>query len=235
VFLLTALVAYAVATRSAFYQHYLGEAPPTGLEAKAEDSKLLREEQEAPRVPVRVNPGRVMLEILPYAIAVFLTFLVTLGAFPAITAQVVSTMDAETEWASKFYVPVACFLLFNIGDFIGRYLAGLVQWPRPGKVGAYITLGLSLARFAFLPLFLVCNIRPGNNVTPVVMESDVAYIVIMALFSITNGYVGSICMMSGPQVVRPEEAQTAASLMVALLGLGLGSGAFLSNFFAKLI
>ena len=38
-----------------------------------------------------------------------------------------------------------------------------------------------------------------------------------------------------PQVVRPEEAQTAASLMVALLGLGLGSGAFLSNFFAKLI
>jgi len=235
VFLLTALVAYAVATRSAFYQHYLGEAPPAGLEAKAEDSKLLREEQEAPRVPVRVNPGRVMLEILPYAIAVFLTFLVTLGAFPAITAQVVSTMDAETEWASKFYVPVACFLLFNIGDFIGRYLAGLVQWPRPGKVGAYITLGLSLARFAFLPLFLVCNIRPGNNVTPVVMESDVAYIVIMALFSITNGYVGSICMMSGPQVVRPEEAQTAASLMVALLGLGLGSGAFLSNFFAKLI
>jgi len=235
VFLLTALVAYAVATRTAFYQHHLGEAPPATLESKAEDSKLLREEQEAPRVPVKVNPGRVMLEILPYAIAVFLTFLVTLGAFPAITAQVVSTMHPDTLWASKFYVPVACFLLFNIGDFVGRYLAGLVQWPRPGRVGAYITLGLSLARFAFLPLFLICNIRPGNNVTPVVMESDVAYIIVMALFSITNGYVGSICMMSGPQVVRPEEAQTAASLMVALLGLGLGSGAFLSNFFAKLI
>ena len=82
-------------------------------------------------------------------------------------------------------------------------------------------------------------------------------------FSITNGYVGSICMMSAPQVkftvhctvssvqypsirknfwkivnpqvVRPEEGQTAASLMVALLGLGLGSGAFLSNYFVMLI
>ena len=38
-----------------------------------------------------------------------------------------------------------------------------------------------------------------------------------------------------PQTVRSEEGQTAASLMVALLGLGLGSGAFLSNYFVMLI
>ena len=36
----------------------------------------------------QVNPGRVMLQILPYAIAVLLTFLVTLSAFPAVSAQV---------------------------------------------------------------------------------------------------------------------------------------------------
>ena len=35
--------------------------------------------------------------------------------------QVVSTMSADSLWASKFYVPVACFLLFNVGDYIGRY------------------------------------------------------------------------------------------------------------------
>ena len=75
---------------------------------------------------------------------------------------------------------------------------------------------------------------------------------IMLFCSISNGYVGSICMMSAPQVkrispvcnistyvyfqiVRSEEGQTAASLMVALLGLGLGSGAFLSNYFVMLI
>ena len=54
-----------------------------------------------------------------------------------------------------------------------------------GFPGARITTPTILVRFAFLPLFLVCNIRPGNNVTPVVMESDVAYIVIMALFRCT--------------------------------------------------
>ena len=35
-------------------------------------------------------------------------------------------------------------------------------------------------------------------------------------------------MMSAPQIVKGSEGQTAASLMVALLGLGLGTGALLS-------
>ena len=174
-----------------------------------------------------------------------------------------STAGQDTLWGSKFYVPVACFLLFNIGDYVGRlllhiclrvllspscffrFLAGLVQWPKPGKLGSYITLGLSLARYApewflgryspifirfvFIPLFLICNVRPGDRgVTDVYMASDVAYIIVMALFrwknhpfslkvpwnrrvevwstnmlpcSISNGYVGSICMMSAPQVI----------------------------------
>jgi len=100
----------------------------------------------------------------------------------------------------------------------------------------FIFLYIFNFRFVFLPLFLFCNIRPGERgLTPVLFESDAVYIIIMLLFSVSNGYIGSICMISGPQMVRSEEAQTAASLMVALLGLGLGSGAFLSNFFVKLI
>ena len=50
----------------------------------------------------------------------------------------------------------------------------------------------------------------------------------MALFSLSNGYLSQICMMSAPQLVKGAEAQTAGSLMVALLGLGLGSGALVS-------
>lgn len=236
VFLLTALLAYAYATRTEFYQHYLGEKPGSDVETKPEDSKLLQEKDSSPRLPVKVNPGRVMLEILPYGCAVLLTFLVTLGSFPAIAMQVVSTLEPDTAWAKTFYIPVACFLLFNVGDYVGRFLAGLIQWPRPGKAGAMIILILAIARFVFIPLFLLCNVRPSDRgITSVQFESDVAYIIIMSIFSISNGYIGSICMISGPQVVQPEEAQTAASLMVALLGLGLGLGAFLSNYFVLLI
>lgn len=37
------------------------------------------------------------------------------------------------------------------------------------------------------------------------------------------------------QICKPEEGQTAGSLMVALLGLGLGAGSFASNLFVKLL
>jgi len=236
VFLFTALIAYGVATRSEFYQHYLGEKNSTDSEKKPEDFNLIDNGAACPSVPIKVNPLSVLIQVSPYAAAVFMCFLVTLGCFPAITMHVKSTLPKGSSWADTFIVPVACFLLFNVGDYLGRFLAGIIQWPKPGKVGSFITLFLSIARLVFLPLFLFCNIRPdARSLSSVMFESDVAYIIIMLLFSVSNGYIGSICMMSGPQLVRSEEAQTAASLMVALLGLGLGSGAFLSNFFVKLL
>lgn len=236
VFLLTALIAYGIATRSDFYQFYLGEKTVQLKEKKPEDSKLLENGDTGPSLPVKVNPFSVLIQISPYAGAVFACFMVTLGSFPAITAQVVSTMPSDSVWASTFYVPVSCFLLFNIGDYLGRFLAGLVQWPKPGKVGSYVILALSIIRLVFIPLFLFCNIRPSDRgMSGVLFESDTAYIIIMILFSMSNGYIGSICMISGPQMVAGEEASTAASLMVACLGLGLGVGAFLSNFFVQLI
>ena len=92
VFLLTALVAYGMVTRSEFYQHHLGEVGSQGAEdkeKKPEDSKLLESNGDgAPSIPVKVNPFRVLIQISPYAAAVLLCFLVTLGCFPAITAQV---------------------------------------------------------------------------------------------------------------------------------------------------
>ena len=41
-------------------------------------------------------------------------------------------------------------------------------------------------------------------------------------------------MMSGPKISHPDDQMTAASLMVAFLGLGLGAGAALSNVFTAL-
>ena len=83
VFLLSALVAYAIATRSDFYQYHLGEKTLELEEKKTEDGN-----ESFPALPVKVNPFSVLIQISPYAGAVFSCFLVTLGTFPAITAQV---------------------------------------------------------------------------------------------------------------------------------------------------
>jgi len=236
VFLLSSLAVYAVATRTDFYKHCSGEGVVQDLEKKPEDSKLLDEHQiPEVRIPIKINPIITLTKIWPYVIAVTMCFLVTLGCFPAIAVLVQSTTCDKTH--EKFFVPIACFLLFNIGDYVGRFLAGLIQWPKPGKFGAFLCLFFSFARFAFLVLFLLCNVKPSGRVhTSVVFYSDAAYILIMLLFSTTNGYLGSICMISAPQLTSSgTEAQTASSIMVAMLGLGLGSGAALSNIFVKLL
>ncbi len=118
-----------------------------------------------------------------------------------------------------------------------RCLAEWLKWPRAGSHGAaIITLVLCLARLAFIPLFLFCNVSPANrHLTGVVFASDAAYIIIMLVFSLSNGYLGCVAMMSAPQVCAPEEQQTGASLMVALLGLGLGFGSLASNFIILLL
>lgn len=236
IFLATAMAAYLVATRSSFYRHYLGEMVAPVEEVLQEDHKLLEiSPRHQAKLPVKVNPVQVLYCIWPYALAVLLTFLVTLGCFPAITVRARST-QTEGEWPEKFFIPVCCFLLFNIGDYVGRLLAGLLKVPGPGRVGPWLTLTFALLRLAFIPLFLICNVMPEErSLTAVVLESDTAYILIMSAFSLTNGYLGSLCMMNAPQMVKPEEAQTAASLMVAMLGIGLGTGAFLSNFFVQLL
>ena len=49
----------------------------------------------------------------------------------------------------------------------------------------------------------------------VYFESDTAYLILMALFSLSNGYLGSIVMTFGPKMMtNPHEQGQAASLLV---------------------
>lgn len=238
IFLGTALVTYLMVTRSEFFQHFADENSAKTVMKLPEDGKLLGEMEPGVALiqPKSVNLWSVFVQILFYAIAVFSIFTVTLGCFPSITVLVESSYLGTT-WGDVYFIPVACFLLFNVGDFLGRTAAEFLKWPKPGRAGMIIVLLISLARFAFIPLFIFCNINDSNrNVSMTVFGADWAYFLIMSMFSLSNGYLASICMISAPQLLKtPEEQQTAASLMVALLGLGLGCGSFVSNFFVKLV
>lgn len=240
-FLLTALIGYIIVTRSKFFKHFLREdtdtkkeEPMTIMSPTSEGDQLMGQK---PHIPVKVNPLKIFLRIFFYGISVFLIFTVTLACFPALTALVVSTnFGSGDPWSDIYFVPVTCLLLFNVGDYFGRLVAEFLRWPRPGKFGMFLIFALSIARIAFVPLFLFCNLTPDNReLTGVYFTYDYVYIIIMVLFSLTNGYLSSICMMSAPQICQEEEAQTAASLMVALLGLGLGAGSACSMGLVKLL
>ena len=167
-----------------------------------------------------------------YCLAVFLTFSITLCLWPALAVLVESQFKASktrSTWANDYFTPVTVFLLFNVGDLIGRSIANALKAPQRSKRGKMIVLILSLLRAGFIPLFIFCNAAPEHRTLPVIFSSDADFIVFIAIFALSNGYLGNICMLHGPKTVNDSELQEeTAMVLVACLVLGTGSGSFLS-------
>ena len=104
-----------------------------------------------------VNFMEIIRQTWTFNLSVFLIYFVTLGVFPAIPVLTVTTSENET-W-QKYFIPIGCFLLYNVCDLLGRVVAGFIKWPRPTWAGSLFTLALTVARTAFIPLFLFCNVR----------------------------------------------------------------------------
>jgi len=210
---------YIWMNRMGFYQFYMAMASNS---AGGSDEK-------APTISV----WKIFLKVKWYALSVCLVFLVTLGVFPTITAKIEPVSDSKSTWNTSYFVPVCCFLLFNVTDYIGRICGGYTIWPKRDQ--SYIVLFFAVLRVAFVPLFLFSNVLPDDRSFDVVFDSDVYYIVFMVLFGLSNGYISTLCMIYGPGLVEPAEQNTASSMMAAFLGLGLCSGALLSNAIIKVL
>uniref|UniRef100_A0A8C1KI86 Solute carrier family 29 member 1b n=1 Tax=Cyprinus carpio TaxID=7962 RepID=A0A8C1KI86_CYPCA len=133
--------------------------------------------------------------------------------------------------ATLYFIPVSCFLLFNVFDWLGRSLTAVCMWP--GKDSKLLP-GLLVARVIFVPLFMLCNVKPRHNL-PIYFSHDGWFIGFMILFAFSNGYLASLCMCFGPKKVDASEAETAGSIMAFFLSLGLALGASLSFLFRALV
>uniref|UniRef100_A0A673I2U8 Equilibrative nucleoside transporter 1-like n=1 Tax=Sinocyclocheilus rhinocerous TaxID=307959 RepID=A0A673I2U8_9TELE len=164
------------------------------------------------------------------AFSVCFAFTITIGTFPAITVDVKSTIADGGKW-ELYFIPVSCFLLFNVFDWLGRSLTAVCMWP--GKDSKLLP-GLLVARVIFVPLFMLCNVQPRYNL-PVYFSHDGWFIAFMILFAFSNGYLASLCMCFGPKKVDASEAETAGAIMAFFLSLGLALGASLSFLFRALV
>lgn len=104
---------------------------------------------------------------------------------------------------------------------------------QPGKDSLWLPI-LVLARLAFVPLLLLCNVQPRHYL-PMVFDHDALYIFFMAAFAFSNGYLASLCMCFGPKKVTPAEAETAGAIMAFFLSLGLALGAVFSFLFRAIV
>ena len=173
-----------------------------------------------------------------HALLVFANFALTLLLFPRTTTQIPSTHASLNPCplppepcppgTGDATIPFSVWLtlVFMVGDFVGRSLPGWMQASHsiPDRY-----LGPCIAsRLIFVPLFLLMY-------SPRLIASDALAITTMALFSVSSGYLGSLCMSRGPSGVEGvEEKELAGIVMVASLTSGLALGVTLSLIFAEL-
>lgn len=165
-------------------------------------------------------------KLLPLALAVFITFLITM-VFPVFTQQILSVSDPTSAGPLQrkaVFIPLA-FLFWNIGDFFGRVSSGFATLRAPLVAKPYTLLILSVARVMFIPLYMGCNIDGRGGW----ISSDVVYLLFVQLpFGFTNGFIGSSCMMGATEWVDVDEREATGGFMGMCLVAGLAAGSLLS-------
>jgi len=157
------------------------------------------------------------------AASVFMCFAVTMF-FPVFTVQTVSNMppdEAPRLFQPASFIPLA-FLFWNTGDLFGR-LSTLLPFSLRHRPALLFVV--AVGRLGFLPLYLLCNIQGRGAVIP----SDVFYLFVVQLgFGLTNGWLGSSCMMAAPEWVEDGEREATGGFMGLNLVAGLTVGSLLS-------
>ncbi|XP_028845341.1 equilibrative nucleoside transporter 1a isoform X2 [Denticeps clupeoides] len=240
VVILIAIAAYLALPRMEFFQYYANCSRPQQSGDEENKMDLLRKDESAEKRPVipltdeEVKPSvsvfSIFKQIWGMALSVCFVFTITIGTFPAVTVDVRSAVGGGGSW-ERYFIPVSCFLLFNVMDWAGRSLTAVCMWP--GKDSRILPI-LVVARIIFVPAFIFCNVQPRNYL-PVLFAHDAWYIIFMIFFSFSNGYLASLCMCFGPKKVSPHEAETAGAIMAFFLSLGLALGAALSFGFRAMI
>ncbi|XP_017558150.1 equilibrative nucleoside transporter 1a [Pygocentrus nattereri] len=240
VVILLAIMSYFILPKMEFFQYYSDTSSPRHGGDEENKMDLLRKESPGEKRPVvsltdedithSVSVFAIFKQIWVMALSVCFVFTITIGTFPAVTVEVRSTVADGGAWET-YFIPVSCFLLFNVMDWAGRSLTAVCMWP--GKDSVWLPV-LVIARLVFVPLFVLCNVQPRHYL-PVVFAHDAWYIIFMIIFSFSNGYLASLCMCFGPKKVAQHEAETAGAIMAFFLSLGLALGAALSFGFRAMI
>lgn len=156
--------------------------------------------------------------------AVALCFVVTMF-FPVFTVKVLSVRAPPRDrlFDPEVFIPLS-FFWWNMGDFVGRtFTMGAFNTRIRRRPMALFVFGV--ARFAFLPLYMLCNLHGEGAV----VSSDAFYLLLVQLpFGFSNGWLASNTMMAAAENVDEAEREAAGGFMGLCLVVGLAIGSVLS-------
>eukprot|EP00211_Chloroparvula_japonica_P002214 CAMPEP_0119124454 /NCGR_PEP_ID=MMETSP1310-20130426/4076_1 /TAXON_ID=464262 /ORGANISM="Genus nov. species nov., Strain RCC2339" /LENGTH=485 /DNA_ID=CAMNT_0007114409 /DNA_START=89 /DNA_END=1543 /DNA_ORIENTATION=+ len=154
----------------------------------------------------------VLPKIWREALLVFTTFLTTLAIFPGYVILVNPCADC--------IYPIAIVFVFQVFDFVGRTIPRFTIFtPRD-----WMWLPI-VGRIIFIALFTIC-------IQPKWLDSDWWAYGFMVIFALSNGYLGTLCMVYAPsRVDTDKEKETAGAIMSFFLNFGIFFAAHVSLLF----
>lgn len=212
------IMSYSIMSKSLFFKYTTSN---TALEEYVNEETLQKPE---------AYYAIVLKKVWKHGVVVFLVVFTTTCIYPGLTVLIESEEKGRNKWGDVFFVPVVNYLIFNIGDYAGRLLAGKFEKP----TNKTILLVLSFSRLIFIPLLMVCNAQPRQYLN-VAFFKDYEFIIILSLFAFTNGYLLNITLIGAPKLVQFHEMEMALSIVSVFLGFGMAIGSVLGYFIIKLL
>ena len=139
---------------------------------------------------------------------IFVTFVATFSVFPGILSKIQPTTE---RFRGRLFVPIATFLLFFLGDTLGRTITSKVH--RPSLKSRRWLFYICLSRFLFILLFFFCNFHP-NGSHPTGYKNDFIYGTLVFCFALSHGYCNSLNLMYAPRRVQVEFTGAVGALMM---------------------
>ncbi|XP_021727000.1 equilibrative nucleotide transporter 1-like [Chenopodium quinoa] len=201
VLMIICVVFYNVAHRLPVIKYY--------NELKLQAVNEANKEKDSLSGPVWEIMGRIKW----HGIGIIVIYVVTLSIFPGfITEDVHSTLLGD-------WYPILLITAYNVFDLVGKATTSFYLLENENAA-----IGACFARLLFYPLFLGCLHGPQF------FRTEIPVTVLTCLLGLTNGYLTSVLMILAPKTVQLHHSETAGTLVVLFLIVGLASGSIVSWF-----
>lgn len=151
--------------------------------------------------------------------SVSIVLIVTLAAYPALTSLVKSTSRNPT-W-NEYFSSLIAFLLYNVGDLIGRSSANALP------ISKKWLFWLTISRALLIPLIAVCNVQPRAH-TPVLIPLDGVFITFVFILAFSHGFCITNATVGATRSIDENLRELAGSIislvcvLAALIGAVVG-------------
>ncbi|KAJ1725525.1 hypothetical protein LPJ53_000340 [Coemansia erecta] len=161
---------------------------------------------------------RAYRETFPYICACAIVMGQTLAVFPPLTEAVVSSPKSTPRVA---HLTAWHFLLFNIGDYLGRLCT---KWVKCSS--HRILHAVNGMRTLLIPVLLMFPTLATPAQRTLLIHSDLLFLVLVLVLGWTNGWVATIALIAGPR--RATNKGLAGSVLGFAMCIGLVVGAVAS-------